>query len=157
MVTAQPLRTTDWKLTATGLTPAGDNTTIRRVLPLLIDWSLDEELRGFSGRGVYTTSFRVPEEFRDNRILLNLGDVREVAEIKINEKEVGTLLLQPYELDITDFVQPGANVLEIAVTNTLFNAMALREHRAFAPGPTENSSGLMSGGLIGPIMMKAVH
>lgn len=157
LMRTQELRTNGWNLTATGISQAGDGINIRRNLPLLIDWSLDEELRGFSGRGTYTTSFTVPEGFRENRIVLNLGDVREVAEVKLNGKGAGTLLLRPYEVDITDHVQPGANALEITVINTLFNAMTLREHRTFAPGPTENASGLMSGGLIGPVMIKLVQ
>ena len=157
LVRTQVLGKNGWNLTATGIARTGDNTNIHRTLPLLIDWSLDEELRQFSGRGTYTTNFTVPEGFRENRIILNLGDVREVAEVKMNGKEAGTLLLRPYEIDITDHVQPGANALQIAVTNTLFNAMVLREHRAFAPGPTENASGLMSGGLIGPVTIKAVR
>ncbi|HXS11145.1 MAG TPA: glycosyl hydrolase [Acidobacteriaceae bacterium] len=154
LVRTEKLGTTGWNLAATGTTPAGEHTTIRRTLPLLVDWSLDEELRGFSGRGVYTTNFTVPAGFRESRIILDLGDVREVAEVKINRKPVGTVLLRPYEVDITDCIEPGANGLEITVTNTLFNSMALREPRPFAPGPTENASGLMSGGLIGPVLLK---
>lgn len=80
--------------------------------------------------------------------------MRDVAEITVNGKQVATLLLRPYEVDITDSVQPGENQLEVAVTNTLFNSMALREPPAFRPGFTENLSGLMSGGLIGPVQIK---
>ena len=70
---------------------------------------------------------------------------------------LATLLLRPYQADITDFVRPGENVLEIAVTNALYNSMTLREPRAFHPGPTENPSGLMSGGLMGPVQMKIME
>ena len=42
-----------WQLTATGFVPSGKTAVLRRDLPELIDWSLDGELRGFSGRGVY--------------------------------------------------------------------------------------------------------
>jgi hypothetical protein len=65
-------------------------------------------------------------------------------------------LLRPYQVDITGLAQPGENALEIAVTNTLYNAMTLREPRAFHPGPTENPSGLMSGGLMGPVRVKVM-
>lgn len=82
LVRTQELRTNGWNLTAMGITSAGDSVNIRRTLPFLIDWSLDDELRGFSGRGIYATSFTVPGGFRENRIILNLGDVREVAEVK---------------------------------------------------------------------------
>jgi hypothetical protein len=60
-------------------------------------------------------------------------------------------------VDITEFVKPGENALEIAVTNTLYNAMTLRDPRWFRPGPVENPSGLMSGGLMGPVQMKVME
>ncbi|HEX5283398.1 MAG TPA: glycosyl hydrolase [Bryocella sp.] len=145
--------TNGWNLVATETLPENSR-TVRRTLPLLIDWSLDADLRSFSGRGVYTTSFTIPSTPPGSRIVLDLGDVREVADVKINGTPVGSLLLRPYTMDITDHIRSGENALEIAVTNTLFNAMALHTPRTFAPQWTENSSGLMSGGLIGPVCLR---
>jgi hypothetical protein len=79
-----------------------------------------------------------------------------VAEVTVNGKHAATLLLRPYQVDITGLVRPGENALEVAVTNTLYNAMTLREVRAFHPGPVENPSGLMSSGLIGPVRVKVM-
>jgi hypothetical protein len=151
----EPIGAGGWKLTATGLVPSGKTAEIRRELPMLIDWSLDGELRGFSGRGVYTTTFTVAAD-ASSRLILDLGTVREVAEVTVNGKHAATLLLRPYQVDITDFAQTGENALEIAVTNTLYNAMTLRDPRAFHPGPVENPSGLMSSGLIGPVQIKVM-
>ena len=144
-----------WKLAATGLVPSGKTAEIHRELPELIDWSLDGELRGFSGRGVYTTTFSMAAD-AGRRLILDLGIVREVAEVTVNGKHAATLLLRPYQVDITGLVRPGENALEVAVTNTLYNAMTLREVRAFHPGPVENPSGLMSSGLIGPVRVKVM-
>ncbi len=146
-----------WKLTATGLVPSGKSSVIHRELPRLIDWSLDSELRGFSGRAVYSTTFSVPAADAGERLILDLGNVKDVAEVTINGKPVATLLLRPYQTDVTDFVQPGENLLEVSVTNALFNSMALREPRTFHPGPTPNPSGLMPSGLIGPVQMKVME
>jgi hypothetical protein len=143
-----------WKLVATGLVPSGKTETIKRELPALIDWSLDSELRGFSGRGVYSTTFASPNANSGGRTVLDLGNVRDVAEVKVNGKTVATLLLRPYRTDITDFVRPGENVLEITVTNALFNCMVLRDPRPFHPGSAENPSGLLSAGLIGPVQLR---
>jgi len=151
----EPIGAGGWKLVATGLVPSGKTAEIRRDLPTLVDWSLDSELRGFSGRGVYTTTFTVAAD-ASSRLILDLGTVRDVAEVTVNGKHVATLLLRPYHVDITDFAQTGENALEIAVTNTLYNAMALRDPLAFHPGPVENPSGLMSSGLIGPVEMKVM-
>ncbi len=152
----EPVGTGGWKLTATGLVPSGKTAEIRRELPGLIDWSLDSELRGFSGRGVYTTTFTVARD-AGSRLILDLGNVREVAEVTVNGKHAATLLLRPYQVDVTEFVKSGENVLEIAVTNTLYNAMTMRDPRAFHPGPVEEPSGLMPGGLIGPVEMKLME
>jgi len=152
----EPVGAGGWKLAATGLVPSGKTAEIHRDLPVLVDWSLDGELRGFSGRGVYTTSFTVAAD-TGSRLILDLGDVREVAEVTVNGKHAATLLLRPYQVDITEFVRPGENALEIAVTNTLYNAMTLRDPRWFRPGPVENPSGLMSGGLMGPVQMKVME
>ncbi len=86
----------------------------------------------------------------NDRFVLNLGCVKDVAEVAVNGKPAGSLLLRPYQVDIIGLVVSGENVLEVAVTNTLFNSMVLRQPPSFRAGPTENPSGLMSAGLIGP-------
>lgn len=153
---SMPVGSGGWKLNATGYFASSKTATINRDLPTLIDWSLDSELRGLSGRAVYTTTFSVDRMDADSWLVLDLGNVRDVAEVTVNGKAAGTLLLRPYEVDITDFVQPGENRLEIAVSNALFNCMAMREPRTFRAGPTENPSGLMSAGLIGPTQLKVM-
>jgi hypothetical protein len=154
---AEEIGTGGWKLTATGLVPSGRTATIHRDLPRLIDWSLDGELRGLSGRGVYTSTFNVQAADRGSRFVIDLGNVKDVAEVTVNGKHVATLLLHPYQTDITDFVQPGENRLEVSVTNALFNSMVLREPRTFCNGSTDSPSGLMSAGLIGPIQIKIMN
>jgi hypothetical protein len=124
---------------------------------VLVDWSLDSELRGFSGRGTYSTTFTTSALAAGTRLILDLGNVRDVAAVTVNGKAAATLLLRPYRSDITDLVQTGTNQLEISVTNALFNCMVLRDPRPFRPGPTENLSGLMSSGLIGPVQLKIMR
>lgn len=146
-----------WKLTAKGLFASANASEVRRDLPRLIDWSLDSELRGFSGHAVYTTRFAISSSDIGGRFVLDLGNVKDVAEVRINGKPAATLLLHPYRADITGLVQAGQNDLEVSVTNTLFNYMVLREPRTFRPGPAENPSGLMSGGLIGPVQLQIMN
>ena len=145
-----------WTLTATHLDPSGTTTVIRRSSPVLIDWSVDSELRGFSGRATYTTTFTVSGPDTGVRLILDLGNVKDVADVTVNGKLAGILLLRPYRTDITDFVRPGQNLLEISVTNALFNSMVLREPRPSRAGSTENPSGLMSSGLLGPVQLKVM-
>ena len=67
--------------------------------------------------GVYSTTFTVEATDTDSRIILDLGDVRETARVRINGDSVATLFAVPYRLDITDFVHRGKNKLEVEVTN----------------------------------------
>jgi len=153
---AQAIGSDGWKLTTTGMFPSGKTETIRRVLQSLIDWSLDSELRGFSGRGSYLTTFTVSAADADSRHILDLGNVKDVAEVAVNGKHAATLLLRPYRTDITELVHSGENQLEVTVINSLYNSMVMREPRTFRPGPTQNPSGLLSSGLIGPVQLRVM-
>jgi hypothetical protein len=148
-----PIGGDGWKLSATGLIPSGETATIERDLRTLIDWSLDSELRGFSGRGIYSTTFALSASDAAGPLILELGQVNDVAEVSVNGKHAGTLLLRPYRAEVTGLVNPGKNHVEITVTNSLFNSMVLREPRPFHAGPTGTASGLMPSGLIGPVQL----
>ena len=152
-----PIGASGWRFTATGKLSSGDLTHFSREMPTLIDWSLDKELRGFCGRGTYRTTFSAPRMESGTRVFLDLGQVKEVAEVSVNGRFVATMLLRPYQTDISEHVKPGQNILEITVTNTLFNCMVLREPRPFRPGPVGTGSGLMPGGLLGPVQMKIMN
>jgi hypothetical protein len=57
------------------------------------------------------------------RAELDLGEVREVAEVRVNGTHVATLLWPPYRADLTGHLRPGDNTLSVVVTNTPANAM----------------------------------
>lgn len=157
LVRLEEIGTAGWELAATGLAPSGKTAVVHRALPRLIDWSLDDELRGLSGRGVYTTGFTVAAGDAGRRLILDLGDVKDVAEVRVNGQQAATLLLRPYRADISAWVRTGENQLEVTVTNTLFNSMVLRQPRVFRPGAAGNPSGLMSAGLIGPVQLRVLE
>ena len=156
LIRAEQIGAPGWKLVATGLDPSGETVVVHRNLPALIDWSLDGELRGISGRGVYTTTFTMPAADTGRSLVLDLGCVRDVAEVIVNGKPAGSLLLRPYQVEVTGLVRRGENTLEIAVTNALFNSLILRQPRPFRAGSTESPSGLMSAGLIGPVEIRVL-
>jgi hypothetical protein len=87
--------------------------------PKLISWTdhEDEGVRYYSGAGVYTRTMEVPADWlaTDRGIHLDLGDVRELAEVFVNGKSAGVLWKAPYRADITALVKPGANELKIEV------------------------------------------
>jgi hypothetical protein len=53
---------------------------------------------------------------------LDLGDVRDVAEVSVNGHSFDPLLWSPYRADVTSALHAGANDVVVTVTNTLANA-----------------------------------
>jgi hypothetical protein len=76
----------------------------------------EKELNETMATGLYTTEFK-SKGIKKERIILDLGDVRETARIKINGKELVTLFALPYRADITPYVRKGKNKLEVEVSN----------------------------------------
>jgi len=97
-------------------------------LPELISWSDhdDEGVKYYSGKGVYNKTINVSGDWLGSGkgIYLDLGDVREVAEIYINGKSAGILWKPPFRADITSLLKPGSNDLKIEVMNLWINRLA---------------------------------
>jgi hypothetical protein len=58
---------------------------------------------------------------RGRRIYLDLGKVRDIAEVSVNGKPAGMTWAPPYRVDVTEALKPGVNRLEIKVTNEWTN------------------------------------
>ncbi|PYV16726.1 MAG: hypothetical protein DMG07_07235 [Acidobacteria bacterium] len=54
---------------------------------------------------------------------LDLGAVREIAEVRINGKAAGVAWKRPFALDATPYLRPGSNAIEVRVTNLLINRL----------------------------------
>jgi len=96
----------------------------------LFSWEKQEkhDIRYFSGTAVYRKTFNLPENLHPatdgtQRLILSLGDVKNMATVKINGEMVRLLWKSPFECDITDVVRPGKNQIEVAVTNLWRNRM----------------------------------
>ena len=147
-----------WKFHGVGIGPGSQPETVDLDSPTLMDWTSIDKLKNFSGRGQYTTTFNVPAEYlaKHPHILLDLGDVKDVAEISINGKPGPVLLLRPYRADVTTLLHAGENTLQVTVVNTQYNALSARgADRNFIPGPTDTANGLMPSGLMGPVRLEA--
>jgi hypothetical protein len=97
-------------------------------LPKLMSWT-DHENEGvkyYSGAGFYTKTFNVPADWLGSarRVHLDLGDVRELAEVFVDGKSAGVLWKAPFRADITSLVKPGDNKLKIEVMNLWINRLA---------------------------------
>ena len=97
-----------------------------RVLHHLRSWTEDPLTEHFSGTGRYTITFDLPAGYMSDDLELEfrLGDVGNVADVRLNGKRVGVIWMRGQTLDVTRAVKVGRNRLEVEVTNTLINRVA---------------------------------
>lgn len=93
----------------------------------LMDWTKHDEdgIKYYSGIANYTKTFDAPEIGRgkSSRIFLDLGEVKNLARIRLNGKDLGVLWTAPWRVDITDAVKEKNNKLEISVANLWINRL----------------------------------
>ncbi len=87
----------------------------------LASWTTRSEpgIKFYSGTATYVKSFDLPASVRHpaSEIWLDLGSVRELAEVRVNGQSCGIVWAPPFRVDITEAVKPGANALEVDVVN----------------------------------------
>lgn len=81
-----------------------------------------------SGTGVYSLTLNLPEVHADEW-LLDLGDVRESARVRINGHDAGTAWAAPFRLYVGRYLHPGKNIIEVEVTNLTANRIADYDRR----------------------------
>lgn len=92
----------------------------------LPDWSKlqGDSLQYYSGRVRYTFSFKYKARKNPaNRVYLLLDDLHDVATVCLNGINCGSTWTAPYEIDVTEALQNGNNVMELWVANSWNNAI----------------------------------
>lgn len=89
---------------------------------------VDNDIKYFSGTARYTKQLYLKELDSHFRYVLDLGEVKNMAVVRVNGKVCGTLWHPPFTIDITDELLGGENTLEIDVTNLWVNRMIGDEH-----------------------------
>jgi hypothetical protein len=139
----------------------------------------------FSGTASYEKEIEIPAERLLNRreLWLDLGAVKNFAEVSLNGQDLGVLWKPPFHIDITAAAKTGANRLVVKVTNLWPNRLIgdeqLPEDREWKgkrlgewpqwvldgkPSPTgrltfttwhhwTKDSSLLPSGLLGPVML----
>jgi hypothetical protein len=139
----------------------------------LTDWTkhAEEGIKHFSGQATYRNTFELPPEqigTGNSRITLDLGDVRDLATVRVNGRELATLWLAPWQVDITPVVRGGRNTLEIVVVNTWNNRLAgdaalpVVERHTFlstwnvkrSGARVDRDAALLPAGLLGPVRLR---
>jgi hypothetical protein len=118
-------------------------------------------IRYFSGTATYARSFDLPRGAlaQDRRVILDLGEVAELADVAINGHKLRTLWKPPYALDITEALKPGRNQIELRVTNLWVNRLIGDEQPgavkiAHVAAPVYRADApLRRSGLLGPVRL----
>ena len=84
----------------------------------LKDWTTDADpdIKYFSGTATYRKSVKVGA-CGPRRVILDLGEVKDFAEVKVNGKSYPPLWRPPFRIDITDALVQQQNDIEIRVAN----------------------------------------
>ena len=126
------------------------------------EWTLNQDprIRFYSGTATYRVDFDLPDGFRIDCAEIDLGSVRDVAEVLLNGRNLGVLWTPPFKVRADGLWRSG-NVLEVKVTNLWANRLigdsALPAGERVAKtdrNPFSPDSPLMPSGLLGPVSVR---
>jgi len=131
-------------------------------LDKLISWSdsPDAGVKYYSGTGTYTKTVQVSADWTKNnaKVWLDLGDVKNLAQVTVNGKPVGDVWHAPYRVDVSKALKPGANQVVIKVQNAWVNRLigdqqkdATTKYTMADVKPYKADSPLLPSGLLGPV------
>ena len=146
-VTFQPGRSAPASTTLPTLAPLNENT--------------DPGIKYFSGIASYFKDFVTPKGWKAGQpLVVDMGEVREVAEVLINGKPAGSAWHAPYRVDIGSMTKAGKNKLEVRVANLWVNRLigdaqpgAHKITFTAMPSYTKDAP-LRPSGLIGPVTLQ---
>jgi len=132
----------------------------------LYAWNQSSEtgIKYFSGAGTYTKSITVNPEWiaKGSELWLDLGDVKNLAEVSVNGKPLEVVWHAPYRVNLTPALKAGSNELTVKVVNSWVNRLIGDQQ----PGaekitfttvkPYKATSKLLPSGLIGPVKLETV-
>ena len=142
--------------------------------PKLISWTdrLEECIKYYSGKATYKKTFDLSMNPDGKRIampktgslFLDLGEIKDVAEVRLNGKKLGVLWCSPWRVEITDAVKPIGNLLEVDVINLWANRVIgdlnkpkeerfTKTHDGFRFDFLTGKTPLIKSGLLGPVKL----
>lgn len=122
--------------------------------------SSDAGIKYFSGTATYSKTVSIPAGSitKGSQMLLDLGDVKNLAEVIVNGKSMGVVWKRPFRTDITGALKAGENKLEIKVTNLWVNRLIgdaqpdVKQKITYTTMPFFQANSLLQpSGLLGPV------
>jgi hypothetical protein len=133
-------------------------------LNTLASWSdnSDPGVKYFSGAGTYSKTIQAPADWFKSgaHIWIDLGSVKNLAEVTLNGKPLGLAWKTPFRLDATTALTPGSNHLEIKVISLWANRIigdrqpnAPKQYTFTSPKFYKADVKLIPSGLLGPVQL----
>ena len=122
-------------------------------------------IKYFSGTATYTKTVTADKNWIGvkGQLWLDLGDVKNIAEVKVNGKVLGVVWKRPFRVDISNELRAGDNLIEIKVTNLWVNRLIGDQQSSVAKKITyttmpfyQANSPLLPSGLLGPVKILSV-
>jgi len=131
-------------------------------LDTLIPWngSSDKGVKYFSGAGTYTKTIQASSDWftKGGTLWIDLGDVKNLAVVTVNGKELGTVWHAPYRVDATGALKPGSNEVSVKVINSWVNRLigdkqpdASTKYTFSTWNTYKADTPLLPSGLLGPV------
>ena len=139
---------------------APDQVTLEK----LISWTAhpDDGVKHFSGTATYEKDFDWKKGSAETKYFLDLGTLKELAQVFLNGKDLGVQWKPPFRVDITDALNPGKNTLKVRITNLWPNRLigdaALPKEKRLTWStfePYKPGDPLLPSGLLGPVNILA--
>ena len=126
----------------------------------------DPGIRYFSGTATYRTVLTLTQAQATSLAAasLRLGEVHEVAHVRVNGKDAGVLWKAPYAVRVDGFLHAGENQIEVQVTNLWPNRIigdaqdpAGKHYTSTNIRSYNKNSPLLPSGMFGPVELVPVH
>jgi len=125
----------------------------------------DAGIKYFSGTATYTKTIVADKNWFANhaQLWLDLGDVKNLAEVIVNGRSLGVVWKQPFRVDLTNALKAGENKIEIKVTDLWVNRLigdaqpGVMNKITYTTMPFyQANSKLLPAGLLGPVIITSV-
>ncbi|MGJ5641454.1 glycosyl hydrolase [Formosa sp. S-31] len=130
----------------------------KKTVNQLLSWTDSEDTKYYSGTAIYSTTFQFDSDSSTEKYVLLFDDLKNGAEVKLNDKLLGVIWKKPYQLDVSEAIKAGENKLEVKVTNNWVNRLIgdtqpeMLSKTTFTTMPFYNeNSPLMPSGIIGEV------
>jgi hypothetical protein len=142
--------------------PSGWGAPDSIIVPELKSWTefSDPGIKYYSGTATYSSKFTLTDIAMqtDQEYYLDLGTVRDLAEISVNKNNLPVQWKPPFRVNINPYLISGENYLTVRITNLWPNRLIgdqflpLKERYTFTNiGKFTRESPLLESGLIGPV------